>query len=57
MDRILLFIWRLSDLEYSAGSGVNRVVWVLLVLRMRLFCVAQSVMVSRYGCKIVSAVL
>ena len=41
MDRILLFIWRLSDLEYSAGSGVKGVVWVLLVLRMRLMRVAQ----------------
>ena len=35
--RMLLLIRRLSDLEYSAGSGENRVVWVLLVLRMRLF--------------------
>ena len=55
--RIWLSICRLRDLEYSAGSGVKRVVCVLFVLRMRLFCVAQSVMVSRYGCKIVSAVL
>ena len=49
MAKILLFIWRLSDLEYSAGSGVNRVVWVLLVLRMRLFCVAHVVIELRYG--------
>ena len=55
--RILLLILRVRDLEYSAGSGVNRVVCVLLVLRMRLFCVAQLVIVSKYGCSIVSAVL
>ena len=39
--RILLLMLRLRDLEYSAGSGVKRVVWVLLVLRMRLMRVAQ----------------
>ena len=33
--RMLLFMVRLRDFEYSAGSGVKRVVWVLLVLRMR----------------------
>ena len=54
--RILLFIWRLSDLEYSAGSGVSKVVCVLLVLRMR-FCAAQVVIGCRYGCMIVSVVL
>ena len=48
---------RLRDLEYSAGSGVKRVVWVLLVLRMRLLRVAQSVTVLRYGCSSLSAVL
>ena len=55
--RILLFIDRLRDFEYSAGSGVKRVVWVLLVLRIRLFWVAHVVMESRYGCRMVSAVL
>ena len=55
--RMLLFMVRLRDFEYSARSGVNRVVCVLLVLRMRLFLVAQVVMVSRYGCRVVSAVL
>ena len=33
---ILLFMDRLRDFEYSAGSGVKRVVWVLLVLRIKL---------------------
>ena len=55
--RILLLMLRLRDLEYSAGSGVKRVVWVLLVLRMRLLRVAQSVTVLRYGCSSLSAVL
>ena len=35
--RVWLSILRLRDLEYSAGSGVKRVVWVLLVFRIRLF--------------------
>ena len=55
--RILLFMDRLRDFEYSAGSGVKRVVCVLLVLRIRLFLVAQVVILSRYGCRVVSAVL
>ena len=46
---IVLFMDRLRDFEYSAGSGVNRVVWVLLVLRIRLLRFAQLVMESRYG--------
>ena len=55
--RILLFMDRLRDFECSAGSGVNRVVCVLLVLRIRLFLVAQVAILSRYGCRILSAVL
>ena len=55
--RIWLSIYRLRDLEYSAGSEVKRVVCVLFVLRTRLLCVAQLVMVSKYGCNIVYAVL
>ena len=55
--RILLFMDRLRDFEYSAGSGVKRVVCVLLVFRIRLFLVAQVVILSRYGCRVVSAVL
>ena len=55
--RILLFMDRLRDFECSAGSGVNRVVCVLLVLRIRLFLVAQVAILSRYGCRVLSAVL
>ena len=43
----LLFILRLRDLEYSAGSGVNKVVCVLLVFSLRLLSVAQVVIISR----------
>ena len=46
---ILLFMDRLRDFEYSAGSGVKRDVWVLLVLRIRLLQLAKLVMESRYG--------
>ena len=55
--RILLFMVRLRDFEYSAGSGVKWVVCVLLVLRIRLFLVAQVAILSRYGCRVVSAIL
>ena len=55
--RTLLFMVRLRDFLYSAGSGVKRVVCVLLVFRIRLFLVAQAVMLSRYGWRVVSAVL
>ena len=44
---MLLLMVRLRDFEYSAGSGVKRVVWVLLVLRRRLLFVAQFVIVFR----------
>ena len=54
---ILLFIWILRDWEYSAGSDENKVACILFVLRMRLFCAAQEVIGSRYGCMIISAVL
>ena len=37
--RGLLFILRLRDLEYSAGSGLNKVVCVLLVFILRLLFV------------------
>ena len=46
---ILLFMVRLDYFEYPAGSGAKRVVWVLLVLRMRLLLVAHFVMELRYG--------
>ena len=45
----LLSIVRLRDLEYSAGSGVNKVVWVLVVLSLRLLSIAQAEIVFRYG--------
>ena len=51
----IIIMFRLSDLEYSAGSGVTRVNSVLFLLMM--LCVAQFVIGSRYGCKIVSAAL
>ena len=54
--RILLFMAILRDFECSAGSGVKRVDWVLLVLMIRLLRVAQFVMESRYGCMIASVV-
>ena len=57
MARILLFIDRLRDFEYSTGSVGKMVVWVLLVFRIRLFCVAHVVMESRHGCSMVSVVL
>ena len=48
---MLLSIVRLRDLEYSAGSGVNKVAWVLCVLSLRLLSIAQTVIVFRYGCR------
>ena len=41
------------DLEYSAGSSVNKVVCVLFVLRIRLFSVEQLVIEYRYGFMII----
>ena len=55
--RMLLSMLRLRDLEYSAGSGVKRVVWVLFAFNLRLLFVAHVVIASRYGCSRVSAVL
>ena len=51
------FILRFSDFEYSAGSGVNNVHCVLVVFIFRLLFVAHVVIESRYGCRVVSAVL
>ena len=50
-------IVRLRDLEYSAGSGVKRVACVLFAFSFRLLSFAHVVIVFRYGCRIVSAVL
>ena len=55
--RRLLLIFRFSDFEYSAGSGVKRVDCVLFVFMVRLLFFAQMVIMSMYGCNIVSAVL
>ena len=53
----LLLISRFSDLEYSAGSGVKSVHWVLVVFIIRLFSVDQVAIELRYGCRFVSASL
>ena len=45
-----LLISRFSDLEYSAGSGVKIVHWVLVVFISRLFSVHQVAIELRYGC-------
>ena len=37
-------------LEYSAGSGVNRVQVVLSGFSKRLFCFVQAKTLCRYGC-------
>ena len=55
--RILLLMFKLRDLEHSAGSRLKRVVCISLVLRIRLLRAAQCVIMSRYGWRIVSAVL
>ena len=45
-----VFIFRSRLLEYSAGSGVNRVQVVLSGFSMRLFCFVQAKIFCRYGC-------
>ena len=45
----LLLIDKCSVVEYSAGSGVKRVVWVLLLLIWRLLVVDHSTISLRYG--------
>ena len=47
VSRIWLFIVSCSFLEYSAGSGVKSVVWVLFVFRCRLLISAQCTMLVR----------
>ena len=46
----LLFIVMSRVLVYSAGSGVNRVQFVLFGFSMRLFCFVQAKSFCRYGC-------
>ena len=47
VSSIWLFIVSCSFLEYSAGSGVKSVVWVLFVFRCRLLISAQCTMLLR----------
>ena len=53
MGSAVLFILRSRLLLYSAGSGVNRVQFVLSGFSVRLFCFVQANTLSRYvflGC-------
>ena len=50
MGSALLFIVMSRLLEYSAGSGVNRVQLVLSRFSKRLFCFVQVKTLCRYGC-------
>ena len=50
MGSVLLFIVRSRLLVYSAGSGVNRVQFVLSGFSKRLFCSVQAKTLCRYGC-------
>ena len=50
MRSAVLFIFRSRLLLYSAGSGVNRVQFVLSGFSMRLFCFHQATTLCRYGC-------
>ena len=50
MGSALLFILRSKLLLYSAGSGVNRVQFVLSGFSVRLFCFVQTKTLCRYGC-------
>ena len=51
-----LLICRLRVLLYCAGSGVNSVVVVLVVLRESWFCRVQSCICCKYCCTCVCAV-
>ena len=46
---VVPFIFRLSVVEYSAGSGVNSVVVVLVGLSFNSFSIVQLWICSRYG--------
>ena len=50
MRSAVLFIVRSILLLYSAGSGVNRVQFVLFRFSVRLFCFVQTKAVCRYCC-------
>ena len=46
----MLFIFRSRLLLYSAGSGVNRVQFVLSAFSVKLFYFVQAKTVCTYGC-------
>ena len=46
--RVLLLIFNCSFLEYSAGSGVKRVVCVLFLFSISFFCFVHCTMLLRY---------
>ena len=51
MGNALLYILRSRLLVYSAGSGMNRVLQVVLsAFNMRLNCFVQAKTLCRYGC-------
>ena len=50
MRSAVLFIVRSRLLLYSAGSGVNRVQYVLPGFSVILFCFVQAKTLCRYGC-------
>ena len=50
MGSAVLFILRSRFLLYSAGSGVNRVQFVLSEFSVILFCFVQAKTLVRYGC-------
>ena len=49
VGRMVFFMVSVSVLLYSAGSGVNSVVVVLLVFSVSWFCVVQLCISCRYG--------
>ena len=57
MAGVMLSIFKFNDLEYSAGFGVNKVLWVLCVFNVRFLGVAQVEIVLRFGWIKVSAIL
>ena len=57
MGSAVLFILRSRLLLYSAGSGVNRVQFVLSGISVRLVCFVQANTVCMYGCMYFLAVL
>ena len=54
---VVPWILRLSLVWCSCGSGVKRVICVLLGLMLSLFCAVHVCICSRYGCSVASACL